>query len=592
MNYQLRPYQQQAVKATVEHFRQSSQAAVIVLPTGAGKSLVIAELARIAKRRILVLAHVKELVEQNHQKYQSYGLKASIFSAGLSRKETDHQVVFGSVQSVSRNLEAFDDAFSLLVIDECHRVSLDQDSQYQQIIEHLQQHNENLKVLGLTATPYRLDKGWIYQQHLQQNCIRNDQATTFNVCIFELPLRYMIDNGFLTPATLLDAPVALYDFEQLRPSSNGHYREVDLNQVIQKAQRATARIIDQIVDTANDPQSPRQGVMIFAATVNHAKEIMGYLPPAQSAMIIGDMKARARDSVINAFKAKQIKFLVNVSVLTTGFDAPHVDLIAVLRPTESVGLYQQIIGRGLRLSPAKKDCLILDYAGNNHDLFRPQIADTKPNSDSVIVQINCPICQHSNQFWGKNDQHGQLIEHYGRRCQGLVAGPNKSQKIQCDFRFRFKECPQCGAENDIAARQCHQCDTLLVDPDQKLKQALQLKDAKVLRCSGMSFEETIGKQSQPLLKITYHDEDGAELQEFFSLQSQSQQAVFYHQFIKIHLRDRRVMFKPAEPNEVILQQSLFRSPDFVIARKQGRFWQIKEKIFDYQGRYRRANEIS
>lgn len=591
MSYQLRPYQQQAVQATVEHFRQSDQSAVIVLPTGAGKSLVIAELARIAKGCILVLAHVKELVDQNHQKYQSYGLTASVFSAGLNRKETSSQVVFGSVQSVSRNLDAFNNTFSLLIIDECHRVSLDENSQYQSIIDHLQQHNKNLKVLGLTATPYRLDTGWIFQQHHQFNCIRSNQESSFKCCIFELPLRYMIDNGFLTPATILDAPVALYDFEQLRPSSNGHYREVDLNQVIQKAQRATARIIEQIVATANDPQSPRQGVMIFAATVKHAKEIIGYLPAAQSAIIIGDMKARARDSVINAFKAKQIKFLVNVSVLTTGFDAPHVDLIAVLRPTESVGLYQQIIGRGLRLSPAKKDCLILDYAGNNHDLFRPQIADTKPNSDSEIVQVSCPICQHNNQFWGKYDQQGQLLEHYGRRCQGLVDDIEKQQKKQCDFRFRFKECPQCGSENDIAARQCHQCETLLVDPDQKLKQALQLKDAKVLRCSGMSFESVIGKQSQPLIRITYHDEDGAELHEHFSLDSTPQQQVFYYQFSKIHLQDRSQVFKPTKPTEVIENQQLFRSPDFVIARKQGRFWQIKEKIFDYQGRYRRANEI-
>ena len=592
MSYLLRPYQQQAVNSTVEYFRQSDQAAVIVLPTGAGKSLVIAELGRIAKRRILVLAHVKELVEQNHDKYQSYGFTASIFSAGLNRKENDSQVVFGSVQSISRNLDAFNDEFSLLIIDECHRVSTDENSQYQQVIKHLQQHNKNLKVLGLTATPYRLDTGWIYQQHLQKNCIRSNEKTAFTCCIYELSLGYMIDNGFLTPATLLDAPIALYNFEQLRPSSNGHYREVDLDQVIQKSQRATARIIEQIIATANDPQSARQGVMIFAATVRHAKEIINYLPPSQSAIIIGDMKARARDSVIKAFKAKQIKFLVNVSVLTTGFDAPHVDLIAMLRPTESVSLYQQIIGRGLRLSADKKDCLIVDYAGNNHDLFRPQIAEIKPDSDSEIVDVNCPSCKHSNQFWGRYDQHGKIIEHFGRRCQGLVIEPLTQQKVQCDFRFKFKECPQCGSENDIAARQCHYCEGLLVDPDQKLKQALQLKDAKVLRCSGMSFEAIIGKQSQPLLKISYHDEDGAELQEYFSLKSKEHQHIFYHQFIKIHSSNRGLIFKPTEPSEVVLQQHIFRAPDFVIARKQGRFWQVKEKIFDYQGRYRRANEIA
>lgn len=588
MTFELRPYQREAVQATITHFRRTDLPAVIVLPTGAGKSLVIAELARLARRRILVLAHVKELVEQNHSKYESYGFSASIFAAGLNRKEADTQVVFGSVQSVARNLGAFADEFSLLIIDECHRVSLEENSEYQQIIRYLKQHNPQLKVLGLTATPYRLDRGWIYRHHLQQNCARGEGDTSFHSCIFELPLRYMIDNGYLTPATQLDAPVALYDFEQLRPSQNGYYAEAELNQVLQGAKRATARIIAQIVDLAKD----RHGVMIFAATVAHAKEIMGYLPPECSALIIGDMRPRARDSVIRAFKDKQIKFLVNVSVLTTGFDAPHVDLIAVLRPTESVGLYQQIIGRGLRLSPGKSDCLILDYAGNSHDLFRPEIGSPKPDSDSEIVEVPCPVCQHNNQFWGKKDEYGLLIEHYGRRCQGLVADPISGDQQQCDFRYRFKECGQCGAENDIAARQCHQCQQLLVDPDQKLKEALQLRDAKVLRCSGISFESTLDKKQQPLLKVTYHDEDGAELSEYFGLNSKAQQGAFYHNFSKFHLKDRNQDFRPTHPDEVVANSERFRTPDFVIARKQKRFWQIREKLFDYEGRYRRANELA
>jgi len=588
MAFELRPYQREAVQATITHFRRTDLPAVIVLPTGAGKSLVIAELARLARHRILVLAHVKELVEQNHGKYESYGFSASIFAAGLNRKEAATQVVFGSVQSVARNLEAFADQFSLLIIDECHRVSLDENSEYQQIIRHLRQHNPQLKVLGLTATPYRLDRGWIYRHHLQQNCVRADGDTSFHSCIFELPLRYMIDNGYLTPATQLDAPVALYDFEQLRPSQNGYYAEAELNQVLKGAKRATARIIAQIVDLAKE----RQGVMIFAATVAHAKEIMGYLPPACSALIIGDMRPRARDSVIRAFKDKQIKFLVNVSVLTTGFDAPHVDLIAVLRPTESVGLYQQIIGRGLRLSPGKSDCLILDYAGNSHNLFRPEIGSPKPDSNAEIVAVPCPLCQHNNQFWGKKDEAGLLIEHYGRRCQGLVTDPMSGEQRQCDFRYRFKVCGQCGAENDIAARQCHQCQQLLVDPDQKLKEALQLRDAKVLRCSGISFESILDKKQPPLLKVTYHDEDGAELSEYFGLNTKAQQGAFYHNFSKLHLIDRTRDFRPTHPDEVVTNSTRFRTPDFVIARKQKRFWQIREKLFDYEGRYRRANELA
>jgi DNA repair protein RadD len=95
------------------------------------------------------------------------------------------------------------------------------------------------------------------------------------------------------------------------------------------------------------------------------------------ALITGETPGPERDALINAFKEQQFRYLVNVSVLTTGFDAPHVDLIAILRPTESVSLYQQIVGRGLRLAPGKTDCLILDYAGNPHDLYSPEVGTRK-----------------------------------------------------------------------------------------------------------------------------------------------------------------------------------------------------------------------
>ena len=587
--FQLRPYQQQSVDKVVSYFRNSDDAALLVLPTGAGKSLVIAELARIAQGRILVLAHVKELVEQNCGKYESYGHKASVFAAGLGRKEAGSQVIFGSVQSVARNLDAFADSFSLLVIDECHRVSLDESSEYQQIICSLKKHNPQLKVLGLTATPYRLDGGWIYQQHMGENCQRSVEPKPFKACLFELPLRYMIEEGYLTPATVLDAPVALYDFEKLRPSASGSYAEAELNTVLKGAKRATKRIIAQVVDKAVD----RQGVMIFAATVAHAKEILTYLPPAHSAMIIGNMKAKARDSVINAFKQKQIKFLVNVSVLTTGFDAPHVDLIAVLRPTESVGLYQQIIGRGLRLSEGKVDCLVLDYAGNRHDLYSPRIVEPKPNSESEAVDVVCPLCAHHNQFWGIMDDHGHLVEHYGRRCKGLVEQPLQSTLEQCVYRWRFKICGFCGDQNDIAARQCHRCNELLVDPDDQLKKALALRDCRVLRCSGMTFAviETKGGER---LKVVYHDEEGIEMNEYFALDTPAQKGAFYHQFCKYHLKECKPVFKPASVTDVLTKKERFRTPDFVIGRKgkKEHFWRITEKIFDYEGCYRRANELS
>ena len=581
----LRPYQTEAVKRVVSHFRATSAPAVVVLPTGSGKSLVIAELARLARGRVLVLAHVRELVEQNHAKYQAYGLEADIFSAGLKRKEASRQVVFGSVQSVVRNMEQFNDAsFTLLVIDECHRVSLEEDSSYRQVIEHLRSQNPQLKILGLTATPFRLGQGFIYHRH-HHGMVRGSEESFFADCVFEQPLRLMVKQGFLAAPKRLDMAIEGYDFSALAPSSSGLFREEELNRVV-AGNRATPGIIAQVVEYAAD----RQGVMIFAATVAHAEEIMGYLPADQSALITGATVSAERTALIDAFKARKLKYLVNVAVLTTGFDAPHVDLIAILRPTESVSLYQQIVGRGLRLSPGKEECLILDYAGNPWDLYAPEVGEPKPDSDSEPVQVPCPDCGHANLFWGKRD--GELvIEHFGRRCQGLVED-DTGRRSQCTFRFRFKVCDACGAENDIAARRCHGCEKLLVDADDKLKEALRLKDAKVLRVSGMQLEATTNGRGLPRLKVTYHDEDGASLSEWFALETAAQRRAVYAVFLRAHLRAPGVPWQPATPDDVVAAQSRLRHPDFVVGRKVGRHFQIRDKLFDYQGRYRKAAEAA
>ncbi|MFW1008698.1 DEAD/DEAH box helicase family protein [Vibrio parahaemolyticus] len=578
--YTLRPYQADSVKAVIHYFRKHSTPAVIVLPTGAGKSLVIAELARLAKGRVLVLAHVKELVEQNHAKYEGYGLKGAIFSAGLGRKETDQQVVFASVQSVVRNLDSFKNQFSLLVIDECHRVPDDKNSSYQKVITHLRELNPDIKVLGLTATPYRLGMGWIYQYHTRGQ-VRTEESRFFRDCIFELPIRYLLDENFLTPARMMDAPVLSYDFSQLKPANTGRYKEAEMDMVIDKAKRATPQIVEQIIQYARE----RKGVMIFAATVRHAQEIHGLLPEGETAIVIGDTPTPERDAIIQAFKNREIKYLVNVSVLTTGFDAPHVDLIAILRPTESVSLYQQIVGRGLRLSEGKNECLVLDYAGNSYDLYQPEVGVPKPDSTSEIITIPCPACGFNNNFWGKLDSNGFLLEHFGRRCQGYFEDEDTGEREHCGYRFRAKYCGECGADNDIAARICHECDATLVDPDKKLKEALNLKDALIFECTEMDLSVFKSNDGKSQLKVTYsgepyQGEGHALVHEFWSLNTKKQKQTFKDQFVRPHLADKHRPFEEASPTRVVANQHRFRLPQFVIARKSGRFWKLRDKIFE------------
>ncbi|WP_338411859.1 MULTISPECIES: DEAD/DEAH box helicase [Pseudoalteromonas] len=582
MSYKLRPYQQEAVERTVLHFRKSNDPAVIVLPTGAGKSLVIAELARIAKQKILVLAHVKELVEQNSQKYKSFGLEASIFSAGLKEKSLNHQVTFASVQSLSRNLDQLNEHYSLLIIDECHRVNGDKKSQYGKVINALQAHNPQLKVLGLTATPYRLGMGWIYHHHYH-GFVRGNKDSPFKSCIFELPLRYMIKHNYLTPPNEVDAAISHYDFSALTSDAFGRYTNEDMNALLKNSARATQAILQQVIQYSEN----RQGIMIFAATVMHAEEILSYLPHQQSALITGDTPNSERDKIIKQFKAKQLKYLVNISVLTTGFDAPHVDFIAILRPTESVSLYQQIVGRGLRLAESKTDCLVIDYAGNGFDLFHPEVGDKKGDSDNEPVQVLCPGCGFANIYWGKTDSTGKVIEHFGRRCKGLLED-DEGNKEQCDYRFRFKECDECGAQNDIAARKCHDCGAVMADPDDKLRNALNLKDALVLRCSGLSVTQL----KNEMIKVTYFDEDGASCDEVYDIANKGAAYIFNWQFGKrVGQGQAPVKFKTAE--QVINAQLDLIAPDFVIARKSKKYgWKVADKLFDYKGSFRKANQLN
>lgn len=572
--YLLRSYQQDAVSATLKHFRKTRDPAVIVLPTGAGKSLVIAELARLAKGRVLVLAHVKELVEQNYSKFISYQLTAGIYAAGLNQKDSNCKVIFGSIQSVARAKEEFFHDYSLLVIDECHRVSGETASQYAQVIDKIRATSPQICILGLTATPYRLDIGWIYQYNYK-GFICATVPKLFKKCIYELTLRQMIDQGYLTPPVQIDAPVASYDFSSLKVEAGKETFSLNEIESILKDQ---ARITPVIVQNIIEMSESRNGVIIFTASIRHAEEILQLLPINQSAIVLGDTSNSERDQVIEAFKARKIKYLVNVSVLTTGFDAPHVDLIAILRPTESVGLYQQIVGRGLRLYQGKSDCLILDYTGVPHDIYKPVIRERKPSDDSEPVEVACPCCSHMNVFWGLKDASGEVIEHFGKRCNGALEA-DTGELVPCGFRYRYKNCDKCAAEQDLDAHYCTECGTTFVDDQAKIKEALNFRDAHVMQPDSMTLEKKIDAKGNERLEIRYYDANAQYLSEIFFFNSASDPKVFHYNFLRMHNKLPGRGLVVATIDQAIAQQSQYRLPLYVIARKQGHFWKIREKVF-------------
>jgi DNA repair protein RadD len=256
-----------------------------------------------------------------------------------------------------------------------------------------------------------------------------------------------------------------------------------------------------------------------------------------------------------------------------------VDVIAILRPTESNSLYQQIVGRGLRLSNDKKDCYVLDYTGMGHDIYAPEISDKRPAKDTVPVEVPCPACGFENHFWGYADDDGVVLEHFGRKCRGATQDPQTLEITPCGFRFRLKLCHACSAENDVTARACEKCGATLLDADAKLKQAKLSKDAHVLTPDRITFEERQDKNGNPFLEVRYFDFDGQFISEAHFFSNPTSIKKFNINFLRSHLRRPELASEIRSAQDVVKYQRLFRLPAFVIARKRERFWKITEKVF-------------
>ena len=489
----LRPYQQKAHDQIIQWVKKTAEPCCIEAATGAGKSHIIAAISDTIHRKsggkhVLCLAPSAELVVQNSDKYRATGNPCSIFSASAGSKSLNHPVVFGTPLTVKNRIKRFGAQFAMIVIDEAHGIT----PTIRSIVDAMREQNPNIRVVGMTATPYRMGSGYIYGIRPDGSPVpeRETKEPYFAACVDRITARELIAQGYLTRPVIGRIHAESYHTLDMELNSRNQFDSEDIDRAFIGQGRKTSAIIADVVVQARE----RQGVMIFAATVQHAQECMESLPRGLSALVTGNTANQERAAIIARFKAQEIKYLVNVQVLTTGFDAPHVDLIAILRATESVGLLQQIIGRGLRLAEGKDDCLILDYAENierhcpDGDVFNPQIKTVKAKENALYLRVRCQLCEVENEFKARpnpsgfeispsgyfcdldgvpvTSEHGNIPAHYGRRCASkvLVAG----QLVQCANRWTTKTCPHCEADNDIAARYCSECKGEIVDPNDKL----------------------------------------------------------------------------------------------------------------------------
>lgn len=357
----LRYYQEDCITEVWRYFRHNDGNPIAALPTGTGKSLIIAAfIERMCKHypgtRFLMLTHVKELIVQNLDKLLAIWptAPAGVYSAGLNRRDIQ-QVTYAGIQSVGKKAHLFGH-IDLILIDECHLVSPKQKTLYRKFIDQLRETNPKLKIIGLSATPYRLGQGML----TESDGLFTDVC--YDITGFE-SFNRLVAEGYLAPL------VPKRTDEQLDVSTvrvqGGEFVQSELQHAVDR-EEITMAALKEALDKAHD----RKKWLVFSTGVEHAEHIVGMLDSmgVPALAVHSKMKAAQRDHAIAEFQAGRIRAIVNNNVLTTGFDCPDIDCIIVLRPTSSPGLWVQMLGRGTRPAEGKENCLVLDYAANTKRL--------------------------------------------------------------------------------------------------------------------------------------------------------------------------------------------------------------------------------
>lgn len=408
------------------------------MPTGTGKAVVIAGIVEQAMKRwpnlrVQVLAHVQELVEQNQEKMLRMWpvCPAGIYCAGLKRRDVA-PVTFASIGSVYQRAEEFGHT-NLLLIDEAHMVGGKSTGMYRRYIEDLKRINPNLRVVGLSATIFRMGMGMLTEGDLFTDvCYDITGYEAFNA---------LIDQGFLAP--LIARPTdTTFDLSNVSVSNTGEFNATELQAVMDDSEQ-TRRALNEVEMFGTD----RRRWLIFAAGVDHAIHVDTMLRSRgyDTAVLHDKTHPNDRRRIIDEYRRGKLRCVVNNSILTTGFDVPEVDLIACLRPTKSAGLWVQMLGRGTRPCDGKDNCLVLDFGDNT-----PRLG---PINDPVVPR---------------------------KRGKGKSGGGGSPVIVLCDA---------CGAYNHILRKECMLCNAPLPERPLNLDLTRHAGTMDVLRRTPKTDEE-------------------------------------------------------------------------------------------------------
>lgn len=353
--YNLRYYQKEASDAAVKLFNgKTDKNGLIIIPTGGGKSLILADIASRIEGPLLVFQPSKEILQQNFAKLQSYGIiDCGCYSASVGRKDIN-RITFATIGSVMNNMRDFD-CFKNIIVDEAHYVN-SKAGQYKKFIEA-----KNRQVVGLTATPYRLDKcaGGSMLKFLTRT-----RPRIFSKVIYCCQIGELLSKGFLANLSYYD--ITSIDLRRVRSNSTG--ADYDEKSLIAEYERSG--FYDKLSNTVvkvMQPKSgiPRKGILVFTAFRKESESLVSKLQSLgiKAAIVTCDTPKREREDILQRFKKGEIKVVSNCGTLTTGFDYPELDTVILARPTKSLALFYQMVGRAIRPSEGKIGWVV-DMAGN------------------------------------------------------------------------------------------------------------------------------------------------------------------------------------------------------------------------------------
>lgn len=349
----LRPYQEENVAANMDFFRKQKGNGISVVPTGGGKSIIISETVRQLGEPTLILQPSKEILVQNFKKYIATGRDASIYSASMNRKNIS-EATYATIGSIVKQPELFQQ-FRHVIIDECHFVNPKQ-GMYADFLKAL----GDIRVLGFTATPYRLTASRDFGAMLK--FITRTRPRVFDRVVYSVDIQTLVQSGFLTPLTYYQ--IKGFDKGQVRSNSTGtDYDDQSLFKYMKQISFA-----DKLIKVVTRLHEIRNALVVFTRFTEEAYHLKRNVEGVE--VVTAQTPAKERDAIIAAWMRGDVKTLANVGILTTGVDYPRLDTVVKARPTKSLALWYQCLGRAIRIHPDKKDAWCVDMT-DNYNSFGP-----------------------------------------------------------------------------------------------------------------------------------------------------------------------------------------------------------------------------